>query len=104
MNLTPETKHISTTHEIVAPVKQEYKKIGTIILKTGMKLYTFTFDNLMIEEVKINRKESAIDIHGKQVKNAQAIYNPKALYIQALNMKNAQRKVLKWLRENKLIK
>lgn len=45
-----------------------------------------------------------IGFDGKPVRNARAEYDPKSIYIQALNMKNAERKVIKLLKENNLIK
>ena len=98
-----EPQKLKTDYEIVAPVKQEYKKVGTIILKRGMTLYSFNFETCMVEPVKIERKETMISFDGKPVKNARAIYDPKALYIQALNMKNAKRKVIKFLIKHNLI-
>lgn len=68
-----------------------------------MTLYSFNFDTCIIEPVKIDRKETMVGFDGKPVKNARAEYDPKALYIQALNMKNAKRKVMKFLIKNHLI-
>lgn len=103
MKLTAEQEIKQNRHEIVAPVKQEYKKIGSIILKTGMTLYEFDFKTLELKPVEIDRKETMIDINGNPVKNAKAKYNPNALYIQALNMKNAEKKVMKFMIKYKLI-
>lgn len=103
MKLTAEQEIKQNRHEVVAPVKQEYKKVGRIILKPGMTLYAFNFDTRIIEPVKIDRKETMVGFDGKPVKNARAEYDPKALYIQALNMKNAERKVMKFLIKNRLI-
>lgn len=69
-----------------------------------MTLYSFNFDTCKIEPVKIERNETAIGFDGQPVKNARAEYDPKALYIQALNMKNAERKVMKFLIKNNLIR
>lgn len=104
MKIVPEQpRKLNTDYEIVAPVKQEYKKVGSIILKPGMTLYAFDFETKILEPVKIDRKETMVGFDGKPVKNARAIYNPNAIYIQALNMKNAERKVMKFLIKNNLI-
>lgn len=103
MKLTPEQELKQTKHEIVAPVRQEYKKIGSINLKRGMTLYEFDKKTLLLKPVEIDRKETMVDINGKPVKNAQAKYNPDALYIQALNLKNAYKKVMKFLIKHNLI-
>ncbi len=88
---TEEIQRLQTKHEIVAPAKQEYKKIGSIVLKPGMTLFSFDLKTRILEPVKIERKETMIDITGRIVKNARAEYNPSAIYIQALNMKNAKK-------------
>lgn len=98
-----EPQKLKTDYEVVAPAKLEYKKVGSIILKPGMTLYSFNFDTCIIEPVKIERKEKMIGFDGKPVKNARAEYDPKALYIQALNIKNAERKVMKFLIKHNLI-
>ncbi len=95
---------LKTDHEIVAPAKLEYKKVGSIILKPGMTLYAFSFETGILKPVKINRKETMIGFDGNPIKNARAEYDPNALYIQALNMKNAERKVMKFLIKHKLLK
>lgn len=99
-----EPQKLKTDYEIVAPVKQEYKKVGSINLRRGMTLYEFDFKTLVLKPVQIDRKETMVDITGNPVKNARAIYNPNALYIQALNMKNAEKKVIKFLKKHQLIK
>lgn len=98
-----EPKQLKTDYEVVAPVKQEYKKVGSINLKRGMTLYEFDFKTCELKPVEIDRKEMMIDINGNPVKNAKAKYNPNALYIQALNMKNAKKKVMKFLIKHNLI-
>ena len=105
MKIVPEQPNtLKTDYEIVAPVRQEYKKVGSIVLKPGMTLYAFNFETKELKPVEIDRKETMIGFDGKPVKNARAIYDPKALYIQALNMKNAEKKVMKFLIKHKLIK
>lgn len=99
-----ETERFKIKDEIVAPAKLEYKKIGTIILKPGMTLFSFSFETGILQPVKIDRKETMIGFDGNPVRNARAEYDPKSIYIQALNMKNAERKVIKLLKENNLIK
>ena len=94
-----EPQKLKTDYEIVAPVKQEYKKVGSINLKRGMTLYEFDFKTLVLKPVQIDRRQAMVDINGRPVKNARATYNPNALYIQALNMKNAEKKVIKFLKK-----
>lgn len=98
-----EPQKLKTDYEIVAPVKQEYKKVGSINLRRGMTLYEFDFKTLVLKPVQIDRKETMVDITGNPVKNARATYNPNAFYIQALNMKNAEKKVMKFMIKYKLI-
>lgn len=103
MKFTAEQELKQNNQEIVAPVRHEYKKIGSINLKRGMTLFEFDSKTLKLKPVEIDRKETMVDINGKVVKNARATYNPNALYIQALNIKNAKRKVMKFLMKHNLI-
>ena len=89
-----EPQKLKTDYEIVAPVKQEYKKVGSINLKRGMTLYEFDFKTLVLKPVQIDRRQAMVDINGRPVKNARATYNPNALYIQALNVNYPQAKDL----------
>jgi hypothetical protein len=83
--------------EQVAPQKMEYKKIGSMILKTGMKLWAYNPSAGTVEEVHIDRKSAACDFNGNAIKNGKVLYDPMCIYIQALNRKNAERKARKML-------
>jgi hypothetical protein len=52
------------------------KLIGSIKLKPGLKLYELNTKNMELREIKVKKN----------------LYNPNAIYIQSLNMKNAERK------------
>jgi len=84
-----------------AEQKQEYKFHGSIKLYKGCKLYSFNTETLMLEEVKIERK-AALSIRDKKpVKQNRVNFNPKCLYLQAINIENAKRKVLKLIEEER---
>jgi len=72
--------------------KKEYKLIGRITLKKGMKLFSYFPEERDIEEVKIQKK-GEIGIGGKVLNNAKAEHKSGTLYIQALNKPNALRKL-----------
>lgn len=74
--------------------KQEFKFIGSVNLQKGMTLFEFNPETLLLQEVKIEKKVS-IGLKGQEVRTNKANYNPKCIYLQALNLKNAKRKVLK---------
>jgi len=55
----------------------------------------------MLEEVKIERKVALSVTDKKPVKQNRVNFNPKCLYLQAFNIENAKRKVLKLIEEEK---
>lgn len=78
--------------------RKRYGYMGSMLLKKGLKLYSYDPRTKEIEEVKIDRqaqltKKKDIKYKGK------AGYNSNFLYVQALNKKNALRKALKMLAE-----
>ena len=79
--------------EHVAPVRHEYKKVSSIRARPGMILWEFSAETLELKEVEISRKSTSVDMFGKPVVNSKAVYNPKAIYLWAINRKNAERKV-----------
>lgn len=80
--------------EIVAPKQQEYKFVGFIHLKKGMKLWQYDkATDIMIETPT---KFTAIaDMNGEAVKNKTAQHNPELRYFQACNKCNTVRKLFK---------
>ena len=86
--------------EIHAPVKkkQEYKRVGKIMLKKGLKLYQYNFVKEELKLVEVD-KFIKLDTTGKVVKQNKAQYDDNCIYVQALNDKNAARKIIK-LMEN----
>lgn len=90
-----------TVQEIQAEQRQEYKLVGTINVPRGMKLYSYNIEKDSLTEVK----RTAIDTanfedavkHSKDIsaKKTKAMYDDKAVYIIAINQKNAIRKVIK---------
>lgn len=83
-------------HEQKAEVKQEYKFLGSIRLKRGMKLYKLDLKTMEYSEVKIKEKV-AINMEGKPVTTKEATYHNNCIYFQALNMKNAKKHAMKEL-------
>ena len=84
-----------------AEQKQEYKFHGSIKMNKGCKLYSFNTETLMLEEVKIERKVAVNAIDKKPVKQNRVNFNPKCLYLQAINIQNAKRKVLKLIEQER---
>ena len=72
--------------------KQEYKFFGSLTLKKGCKLFVYNSDTQTMCEVKLIKK-ATISITKEIVENKQATYNPEHLYFQAINFKNAWRKL-----------
>ncbi|MFK5855239.1 MAG: hypothetical protein QM503_03845 [Bacteroidota bacterium] len=86
----------SAETEVHAPVKQkqEYKRVGSIMLKKGLKLYQYNFVKEELKLVEIN-KFIKLDTTGKVVKQNKAQHDDNCIYVQALNDKNAARKIIK---------
>lgn len=80
-----------TQHEIKADVKQEYKLVGKIRMRKGMKLFAHNFVDNTVEEVKIE-KRVAVNEEGKPQTENRAQHRQNFVYIQALNYANARRK------------
>jgi hypothetical protein len=77
--------------EVQVKQQQEYKLIGKIRLRKGMKLYSFIPSSGELKEVETLNKAS-ISLKGEPILERRASFDPKAYYIQAINFKNAQRK------------
>lgn len=73
--------------------KQEYKFIGSITIKTGCKLFAYDPDKDEINEVKISGGTSVDFMTGELADKKKAQYNPKFIYFQCINKKNAWRKL-----------
>lgn len=91
MDIVPVVKPEKEIHAQVKQ-KQEYKFIGSIRMIRGLKLYSFNTSTFKLKVVEIQRKVS-VGMEGEAVKHNKAQYNPKLIYVQALNEKNAARKV-----------
>ncbi len=85
---------------IEAEVKKEveYKRVGSLRLKKGLSVFTY---NPMTGEVKklVVEKKVSIGIDKKAKKEIKATHDSNVIYIQALNMKNAEKKAYKMLKQ-----
>lgn len=72
--------------------KQEYKFIGSIQIRRGMKLFCYDSGKDQMKEVKIS-KQAAADLSGSIIENKQAQHDPKLIYFQSINERNARRKL-----------
>ena len=78
--------------------RQEYKLVGQIKLKPGMKLFQLNTETMEIIEVEIISKVH-IGTDFQPIKEHRAHYNPKCIYVPAINKKNAERKILKMINQ-----
>jgi len=90
LNIDPVLREIDRP-QIVRQVKHEYKLFGRMKYKKGLKLFSLNIETGDIKEVEIIR-QVMIDTEGKERYKMRVNYDPKCLYRQALNMKNAERK------------
>jgi len=82
--------------EIKAPVKQEYRFIGPVRKIPGCKLWMYDPADHSIKEVPV-RATVAVGLDGLPHTQFKAMHNPDALYMQAINKKNAARKFVNYL-------
>ena len=80
-----------------AEKKQEYKLVGSLRMKTGCKLYSYDKNSETLMEVSVKHNNTA-SYTGEEVENSKAQFNPEFVYFQAINEKNAIRKLDKWKR------
>jgi len=98
-DLTPMDIDVPVVQEISIPV--EYRLEGTRYVPRGMKLFSYDIPTGILAEVqrtpidtvdfnaaKANQKDIAI-------KKSKAVHNPNAIYLLAINKKNAIKKLIK---------
>lgn len=80
--------------EIKKRQKHEYKHEGSIRLIRGLTLWEYDYMEKTLKKVELDKKV-ALGLDKKAKSSIQAQYNPKAMYIQALNRKVAIKKLNK---------
>lgn len=84
-----EVKHKEPTENIrKAEVKEKMTFLGSMKMIKGLTLFEMDCKTGMIRKAVF--EESIIEFSGK--KTRKLIFNPKAMYVQAVNVKNAKRK------------
>ena len=92
MNITEPNQQPDPEAAIHAPINKPYKHMGKIILRRGMKLWRYNYITDEIEPVQtINH--AIIASNGIMVKQHRAEHKEHCVYVQAINLKNAQRKI-----------
>ena len=93
-----ETQQIQPNQQEVRKADQQKGKklAGRIILKKGLKLYSYNYRTKEFKEVEIDRQRN-VSYSGEAMSNAKAQYEEHTMYVQALNEKNALRKLNKRL-------
>ena len=101
-DLTPKT-----VIEIQAEQQKEYKLIGSIHVPRGLKLFEVNIDTNELVEVKrspiVTADYQAAKEHAKEIADSRskAMFNPKAIYVIALNKSNAYKKLWKMFNDHK---
>ena len=75
--------------------KVENKYIGTVWIKTGCKLWVYNPENDEMKEQKLVKK-GAVDFSGQVIEAKKAQHNPRYIYFQAINEKNARKKLARY--------
>lgn len=92
-----------TVVEIQAEQQKEYKLIGSINVPRGMKLFAFNTESYELKEVHRTPIDTAnfTDVvqHKKDIaqKKTRATFDAKAIYIIAINKKNANKKLARMM-------
>lgn len=85
--------------EFVKLVQQEYKYIGSIKYRPGSTLWQFNTETGELNPAKVTVKEQLVwTSKGDCTKKTRSvIYENKCVYVQALNRKNAEKKILRFI-------
>lgn len=85
--------------EFVKQVQQEYKYIGSIKYRQGSTLWQFNTETGELNPAKVIVKEQLVwTSKGDCTKKTRSvIYEDKCVYVQALNRKNVEKKILRFI-------
>lgn len=76
--------------------KQEQRYLGSTILRPGMRLYQFNYKTGECREIGTERRLEFDPVSGNKVtRSVKVQYDPDCVYLQALNERNAVRKLVK---------
>lgn len=76
--------------------KQEQRYLGSTILRPGMRLYQFNYKTGECREIGTERRLEFDPVSGNKVtRSVKVQYDPDRVYLQALNERNAIRKLVK---------
>ena len=75
--------------------KVENKYIGTVWIRTGCKLFFYNPENDEMKEQPLVKK-GMVDFNGQVIEAKKSQHNPKYIYFQAINEKNARRKLARY--------
>lgn len=90
--------------EFIKQVQQEYKYIGSIKYRPDSTLWQFNTETGELKSAKVTVKEQLVWTSKDNCtkKTRSVIYEDKCVYVQALNRKNAEKKILRFI--NKVIR
>lgn len=76
--------------------KQELRYLGSTIFRPGMRLYQFNYKTGECQEIGTGRRLEFDPVIGNNVtRSVKVLYDPDCVYLQALNERNAIRKLVK---------
>jgi hypothetical protein len=78
--------------------QKEYRLKGSVRRIPGLKLFELNYKTGLLREAEIKQKDTVND-KGDVIKHKIVIENPDCIYVQALNLETAKRKII-----NKLVK
>lgn len=89
-----EQQHQDTKQEVVAKQQKEYKLIGKQRVVKGHILFEFNKITKEIKPAQISRS-AALSLQGQPVFTTKAEVHQDCFYLQALNVRNARKKLIK---------
>lgn len=92
---TPQDAERTRTEQLERQ-KQEQRYLGSTILRPGMRLYQFNYKTGECREIGTERRLEFDPVSGNKVtRSVKVQYDPDCVYLQALNERNAIRKLVK---------
>jgi Zn-dependent metalloprotease len=91
--------HQKESIEISAEQQKRYRYIGSVKYKKGMNLFQYNTKTQRIDIVNV-KVEVMVGLDKKVVKKRTVNIDPDCIFVQALNIKNAHRKIVEVLRDH----
>lgn len=89
--------HEGVRIEAEAKQQKEYHYIGSVLRRKGLTLYEFNTETKELKKADVQRKVNVDFATGETVYKSEVTYRQGCIYVQALNEKNARKRILKMM-------